>query len=287
MAAVNRAASVIDRHDGRLIWLRYKCEGTAKKTVYLVGKGITYDTGGADIKAGGIMAGMSRDKCGAAAVAGFMKTVSLMKPEGLNVVVGMAMVRNSVGENCYVADEIVTSRAGVRIRIGNTDAEGRMAMVDVLCKAKEQAVGQPDPHLFTVATLTGHAVLAVGPYTIVMDNGPARHAGIASKLQAAGDKVADMVEVSTIRREDWDNNSDKSGEFVSIIQSGNQPSSRTPRGHQLPGAFLQQVSGLDKHQLNSESPLKYSHLDIAGSAGELPHPTTGSSIAALVKLLVK
>ena len=44
------------------------------------------------------------------------------------------MVRNSVGANCYVADEIITSRAGVRIRVGNTDAEGRMAMVDVLCR---------------------------------------------------------------------------------------------------------------------------------------------------------
>ena len=50
------------------------------------------------------------------------------------VVAALAMVRNSVGANCYVADEIITSRAGVRIRVGNTDAEGRMAMVDVLCR---------------------------------------------------------------------------------------------------------------------------------------------------------
>ena len=52
----------------------------------------------------------------------------------LRVVAALAMVRNSVGANCYVADEIITSRAGVRIRVGNTDAEGRMAMVDVLCR---------------------------------------------------------------------------------------------------------------------------------------------------------
>ena len=74
----------------------------------------------------------------------------------------MAMVRNSVGANCYVADEIITSRAGVRIRVGNTDAEGRMAMVDVLCRARELALADPDPQLFTMATLTGHACLAVG-----------------------------------------------------------------------------------------------------------------------------
>ena len=52
----------------------------------------------------------------------------------IQVVGALAMVRNSVGANCYVADEIITSRAGVRIRVGNTDAEGRMAMVDVLCR---------------------------------------------------------------------------------------------------------------------------------------------------------
>lgn len=68
--------------------------------------------------------GMSRDKCGAADVAGFLRVVSILKPKNLKVVGAMAMVRNSVGSNAYVADEIITSRAGVRIRVGNTDAEG-------------------------------------------------------------------------------------------------------------------------------------------------------------------
>jgi leucyl aminopeptidase len=201
-------------------------------------------------------------------------------------VVALAMVRNSVGSNAYVADEIITSRAGVRLRVGNTDAEGRMAMVDVLCHAKEKALSDPDPQLMTVATLTGHAVLAVGDYTIVMDNGPSREAGVATKFQAAGEKCGDMVEISTVRREDWDFNLDKSGEFVSILQCNNAPSSRTPRGHQMPGAFMQQVSGLDKHQINNETPLKYSHLDIAGSAGDLPGPTTGCPIPALTSFFL-
>jgi len=213
--------------------------------------------------------------------------VSLFKPEGVAVVGAMSMVRNSVGENCYVADEIITSRAGVRLRVGNTDAEGRMAMVDVLCKCKELSLNQPDPQLFTIATLTGHAVLAVGDYSIVMDNGPAKQAGVAVNLKAAGDKMADMFEISTVRREDWDFNTDKSGEFVSVLQCNNAPSSRTPRGHQIPGAFLQMVSGLDKHQLSSEQPIKYSHLDIAGSAGDLPEPTTGAPLPALVKFILQ
>lgn len=117
-----------------MIYLRYKGSGPIEKTIYLVGKGVTYDTGGCDIKAGGVMAGMHRDKCGSAAVAAFMKVVDELKPTNVEVVGAMAMVRNSVGSNAYVADEIVTSRAGVRVRVGNTDAEGRMAMADVLCK---------------------------------------------------------------------------------------------------------------------------------------------------------
>jgi len=286
LAAVNRCASTVPRHDGRLIWLTYQGEGVVEKTLYLVGKGITYDTGGADIKAGGVMAGMSRDKCGAAAGAGLMKTISELQPAGVKVVVALCMVRNSVGSNCYVADEIITSRAGVRIRVGNTDAEGRMAMVDVLCKAKEMALSDPDPQLMTVATLTGHACLAVGDYSIIMDNGPARAAGTAIKVQEAGEKIGDMFEISTVRREDWDFVSDKSGEFVSVLQCNNAPSSRTPRGHQMPGAFMMAVSGLDKHMLSSKQPLKYSHLDIAGSAGDLPHPTAGAPVPALTKWLL-
>eukprot|EP00090_Calanus_glacialis_P014754 TRINITY_DN2361_c0_g1_i1.p1 TRINITY_DN2361_c0_g1~~TRINITY_DN2361_c0_g1_i1.p1 ORF type:complete len:506 (-),score=180.53 TRINITY_DN2361_c0_g1_i1:73-1590(-) len=286
LAAVNRCANQVPRHDGRLIWLTYEGEGTVKKTVYVVGKGITYDTGGADIKAGGVMAGMSRDKCGAAATAGLMKTIAELQPKGVKVVAALCMVRNSVGANCYVADEIITSRAGVRIRVGNTDAEGRMAMVDVLCKAKELALSDPDPQLMTVATLTGHACLAVGDYSIIMDNGPARAAGTAIKVQEAGEKIGDMFEISTVRREDWDFVSDKSGEFVSVLQCNNAPSSRTPRGHQMPGAFMMAVSGLDKHMVSSKQPLKYSHLDIAGSAGDLPHPTTGAPVPALTKWLL-
>lgn len=131
------------------------------------------------MKAGGIMAGMSRDKCGAAALAGFMKFVELKQPEDVHVVVALCMVRNSIGEDCYVADEIITSRAGKRVRVGNTDAEGRMAMADSLAYFKERAVKEnlADPHLYTVATLTGHACIAVGDYTCVMDNKVAENAG--------------------------------------------------------------------------------------------------------------
>ncbi|OON21274.1 cytosol aminopeptidase family, catalytic domain protein [Opisthorchis viverrini] len=140
MAAVNRAASVVSRHDGRVVHLNYvpPDSTTIDTTLYLIGKGITYDTGGADVKAGGVMAGMHRDKCGAAAIAGFFMTLSRLQPPALSVSASLAFVRNSIGPDSYVSDEIIVSRAGKRVRIGNTDAEGRMVMADLLCEAKEK-----------------------------------------------------------------------------------------------------------------------------------------------------
>ncbi|XP_034254907.1 putative aminopeptidase W07G4.4 isoform X2 [Thrips palmi] len=290
-AAVNRAASVIERHQGRIIYLTYEPQDlkNVKETLMFVGKGVTYDTGGADIKAGGIMAGMSRDKCGAAGVAGFMKVVAELKPQHVKVVAALCMVRNSVGENCYVSDEVVIARSGVRVRVGNTDAEGRMAMADALCRMKELASTTPNcpnPHLFTIATLTGHAVLAVGNYSICQDNGPAREDQNSRKLQDAGAVIGDPFEISTMRREDIAFYKAKSA-GDDLLQCTNTPSSRTPRGHQSPGAFLLLASGLEKHGLTAKLPVKYSHLDIAASAGDLPHEPSGAPIAALVARFIQ
>ncbi|XP_046667535.1 putative aminopeptidase W07G4.4 isoform X1 [Homalodisca vitripennis] len=283
-AAVNRAASVIERHKGRIIYLQYDPPGPVEDTVLLVGKGVTYDTGGADIKAGGVMAGMSRDKCGAAAVAGFMKVVAEMKPQNLKVIGAMSMVRNSVGENCYVADEVIRARSGVRVRVNNTDAEGRMIMADVLCYMKElveKKEAAVNPHLITIATLTGHAFLTVGAgYNLAMNNGPAHKDQEARKLQESGEAVGDPVDISRLRREDFTFHKGKS-EGDDVFQANNEPSTRTPRGHQGPAAFLIMASGLDKHGLDSSLPIKYSHLDIAGGAGSLPKPATASPVLAL------
>lgn len=281
LAAVNRCANAVPRHQARVVKLLYSGEGPVQTTLMLVGKGITYDTGGADIKAGGIMAGMHRDKCGAAAVAGFFQILAKLQPKNLKVVGSMAMVRNSVGADCYVADELVVSRAGRRVRVGNTDAEGRMVMVDLLCEMKEKALREVSPQLFTIATLTGHAIRAMGPnYSIIMDNGPAHRSGNATKWQKAGESLGDVFEVSSIRREDYEFHKGKS-EYEDILQCNNLPSSATPRGHQTPAAFLIMASGLDKCGVDSTNPLPYSHIDIAGSSGPFPGVPTGAPILAM------
>lgn len=287
--AVARASLYVPRQHPCVVKLEYKAPDQSKveEELFLIGKGVTFDTGGADVKVGGHMVGMSRDKCGAAGVAGFMATVSRLAPSHLNVTVELAFVRNSIGADSYVCDEIIKSRAGVRVRVGNTDAEGRMAMADLLAEVKEKALKLADPskaRLFTCATLTGHAVRTYGPYGAAMDNGPAKRACVGPRLKDAGDLLADPFELSTIRREDYSFVASSSPR-EDVLQAGNQPSVATSRGHQYPFAFMAIASGLDKHGNDSELPVSYTHLDIAGSAeesgiGTLGRPT-GCPIAAL------
>ncbi|MDP4984999.1 M17 family metallopeptidase [Pseudoalteromonas tunicata] len=283
LSAVARASYAVERHHPRVVKLTYHPAGEIKKTLLIVGKGLVYDTGGADLKVGGAMAGMSRDKGGAASVAGFMKAVAEYQPQGIKVVALLAVVRNSIGADCFVPDEIITSRSGVRVRIGNTDAEGRLAMGDLLHELKEQAKTEVNPELFTVATLTGHAARAMGPYTALVENGPALAKQLSYTLAQQGDLWADGSEVSRSRREDYD--------FVrprtladDVISSNTAPSAVTARGHQFPMAFLAIASGLDKHGLDSELPLPYIHVDIAGSGvegGDWQHgKPTAASVAS-------
>lgn len=282
--AVARASVEVERHQPRVIRLEYTPPGEIEKTLMLVGKGIVYDTGGADLKTGGHMAGMSRDKGGAAAVAGFMKTVAELAPLGIKVVAEIAAVRNSIGSEAFVSDEIITGHSGVRVRIGNTDAEGRLVMADLLSKLREEALDEVNPVLFTVATLTGHAARSVGPYTALVENGVSKANGYGDLLVEQGDLLADPCEVSRSRREDY--------EFVQprtkaddLLSSNNGASAVTARGHQFPMAFLSIVSGLDKHDTTDAQPLPYIHIDIAGSGVEGGDWQHGKPSAAPVSAL--
>ncbi|CAF0982637.1 unnamed protein product, partial [Brachionus calyciflorus] len=283
-AAVNRATQAVPRHSGRIVKLEYNESDQSEidTTLLLVGKGITYDTGGADVKTGGYMHGMHRDKCGAAFVAGFFKTLSILKPKGLKVHGQICLTRNNIGEDAYVTDEIITSRSNKRIRVGNTDAEGRMAICDSLCEIKDLALTEKNPHIFTIATLTGHVVRSYGEnYTGIMSNGPARNQEVDVKLQKSGEMIADPYEISRIRREDYEAHKGKS-EYEDIMQCYSKPSAMTGRGHQGPAAFLIMASGLDNHGSDSEKPLSYTHVDIAGSSGKFPGIPTAAPLPSFV-----
>jgi leucyl aminopeptidase len=283
--AVARASMGVLRHRPCIVRLEYVPKGKITRTLLLAGKGLTYDTGGADLKTGGVMAGMSRDKGGAAAVAGLVLAAAKLGIKGVRLVAELGVVRNSIGSDAFVADEIIRSHAGCRVRIGNTDAEGRLVLADLLSHLRAAAIESDAPELFSVATLTGHAGRAVGPYNIALDNGPARAVRTAESLMMVGDLLGDPFEVSRLRREDFD--------FVKpcskaddVLSCNNAPSSATPRGHQFPMAFLCRASGLEAHGNDSLQPLPFTHVDIGGSGcegGDWQHgrPTARPVVAML------
>ncbi|KAG2234932.1 hypothetical protein BDF21DRAFT_444238 [Thamnidium elegans] len=297
--AVTRASLPVARHHPRFVHFEYTSadQSSVKENLFFVGKGVTYDTGGADIKCSGHMRDMSRDKCGAAAVAGFFKTISMLSPEKVNVTGALALVRNSVGPDMYVSDEVITARSGKRVLVGNTDAEGRMVMTDLLCEFKERAIAHFNSDspsakvpslILTCATLTGHAIRAYGGYGITLDNGFARKNKVSQRIYDAGHVLADPFEISTLRREDLECvRPGRSSE--DIVSANDQPSTMTSRGHQYPAGFMVQAAGIDDYGLDNKDGLSigFTHLDVAGSAEtvsaeawSLPR-VTGSPVAAL------
>ncbi|GIU18588.1 MULTISPECIES: leucyl aminopeptidase family protein [unclassified Shewanella] len=277
LSAVGRSSFGVLRHQPRVVKLEYVGEGEIEHTYMFAGKGVVYDTGGADIKIAGGMAGMSRDKGGAAAVAGLMKTISMLKPKGIRIVAELGLVRNSIGSEAFVTDEIITSHAGKRVRIGNTDAEGRLVLADLLSHLRIKAITAVKPQMFSVATLTGHVVRCYGGYTAVVENSVAKQQNVASVMQEQASLWGEPIEVSQLRRDDFSKIVDPSA-AADMLSSNNAPSSVTARGHQYPAVFLIEASGLSTHGLNADKPIAYAHIDIAGSATE-GHPQYGSPTA--------
>jgi leucyl aminopeptidase len=140
----------------RLIDLRWGAERAPKLTI--VGKGICFDTGGLDIKPSSGMALMKKDMGGAASALAFAHLVMSAKlPVRLRVLIPAA--DNSIAGNAFRPGDVLPSRNGMTVEIGNTDAEGRLVLADALSLADEEA---PD-YLITIATLTGAARVALGP----------------------------------------------------------------------------------------------------------------------------
>jgi leucyl aminopeptidase len=167
----------------RLIDLRWGSEHAPKVTI--VGKGICFDTGGLDIKPGSAMALMKKDMGGAAAALAFALLVMRAKLSvRLRVLIPAA--ENSIAGNAFRPGDVLPSRNGMTVEIGNTDAEGRLVLADAISLADEEA---PD-YLITIATLTGAARVALGPdlpplYTD--DDDLAR--GLLASGQAVGDPL--------------------------------------------------------------------------------------------------
>jgi leucyl aminopeptidase len=167
----------------RLIDLRWGSEHAPKVTI--VGKGICFDTGGLDIKPSSAMALMKKDMGGAAAGLAFALLVMRANlPLRLRVLIPAA--DNSISGNAFRPGDVLPSRNGLTVEIGNTDAEGRLVLADAISYACEEA---PD-YLITLATLTGAARVALGPDLPPLYTDDEE---MASRLLASGREVGDPL----------------------------------------------------------------------------------------------
>lgn len=169
----------------KLIVLNYKGAKTSEKPIVLVGKGVTFDTGGISLKPGADMDEMKYDMCGAASVLGTMQAVARMAlPINLTVIV--PATENMPGGNATRPGDIVTSMSGQTIEILNTDAEGRLILCDALTYAERF---EPDT-VIDVATLTGACVVALGNVATGLF---ANKDSLARDLQDAGNEANDRA----------------------------------------------------------------------------------------------
>ncbi len=145
-------------HPGRMVVLRHVPRKTSKETLALVGKGITFDSGGISLKPGDKMWEMKGDMAGAAAVLYAMRALGKIRPD-VKVVGVLCCAENLPDANAQRPGDIFTAKNGKSVMVDNTDAEGRLVLLDGLARAGEEGA----THVLDIATLTGAVVRALGP----------------------------------------------------------------------------------------------------------------------------
>ena len=265
MLAVGRAS----RHESKLIHLAYKPKN-AKKIISLVGKGLTYDSGGLSLKPATSMVTMKMDKAGACAVLGIIKAVSELKLD-VEVHAFVGAVENMIGGDAYKPDDVLKSRKGDTIEVRNTDAEGRLVLADVLDYAQDKT--KPD-YLFDFATLTGACMVALGQYTTgVMGHSSKLKHDLGKASKKAGELTATLPFNKHLKKQ-------LKSEIADICNISNKPYG----GAITAGLFLDNF-------IKEENKDKWLHFDIAGSAyTESPwdvnvHGGTGAGVRFMTEFL--
>ncbi|MCG9731669.1 leucyl aminopeptidase [Shewanella sp. Isolate13] len=241
-------------------------EGNDDAPIALVGKGITFDSGGYNIKASGdSISRMKSDMAGAAAVLGAVKAMALQKAD-VNVVAVMPMAANMVSETALAPGDVLMTAEGLSVEVLNTDAEGRLILADGMWYAREHY--QPQV-MVDVATLTGSKVRALGKrYTAVISDDDA----LVDELTFSGQAVDEKLWRLPLAYEDL---------LKSPIADLKNAGFGGP-GATTAAAFLKQFSG----------DTKWAHLDIAGSAlaakdvGVTPAGGTGHGVRLLSNWLM-
>jgi len=223
----------------KLIVLRYTGDGDAKPLA-LVGKGITFDTGGINLKVQGGIEEMKFDMCGAATVLGTFLACAKMQPK-LNLVMVVPAVENMPDADAYRPSDVLTAMNGKTIEVGNTDAEGRL----ILCDALTYVQRFEPKATVDVATLTGACIIALGKYAAGLMS---KHDDLAVELLAAGETVFDRA----WRLPLWDEyQTQLDSTFADIYNIGGKGA-----GAITAGCFLSRFT----------EGQRWAHLDIAGVA---------------------
>ena len=246
----------------RFIVLRYEGAAKSQAPVVLVGKGITFDTGGVSLKPAPEMDEMKFDMSGAASVLGVFRTLGELKP-AVNVVGLIPACENMPDGGALKPGDVVTSMSGQTIEVLNTDAEGRLVLCDALTYAerfKPRAV-------VDIATLTGACVIALGG---VRSGLFASDDGLADALLAAGDRAGDLCWRLPL---DDDYAEALKTNFADVANVGGRPA-----GAVTAAKFLQRFA----------SEFAWAHLDIAGTAwkGGAAKGATGRPVGLLVHYLL-
>lgn len=246
----------------RFVTLKYEGAAKAEKPVVLVGKGVTFDSGGICIKPAARMEEMKFDMAGAASVLGTLKAVAALKLP-INVVGIMPLTENLPSGKAVKPGDVVTSLSGQTIEVINTDAEGRLILADALTYSKRF---DPDV-VIDMATLTGAIIIALGAVaTGLMGNDDA----LADELKKAGEQTHDRV-WSLPLWEEYQEQIDSNVADISNIGMGG--------GNSITAACF--LSRFTKN-------FRWAHLDIAGTAWKSgkDKTATGRPVSLLVQFLL-
>jgi leucyl aminopeptidase len=225
----------------KMIVLKYQGKDVWKDVIGLVGKGVTFDTGGYSIKTKAGIVGMKTDMGGAAAVLGAMEIIGEIKPEQ-NVVAVIPSTDNMISGGAFKPDDVITSMSGKTIEVLNTDAEGRLVLADAVTYALHHGAN----YLVDVATLTGGVITALGLHTTgAMTNHDQLFEQVIEASLEAGERVWQLPlfesEIERVRNS-------------KIADLNNSPGSE---GHALvAGAFIGEFA----------EGTPWVHLDIAGTS---------------------
>ena len=267
LLAVARAS----RHKPRVIHLTHKPKNP-KAIVTLVGKGLTYDSGGLSLKPSDYMVTMKLDKSGGSAVIGVMKAISEMNLD-IEVHGFVGAVENMIGGDAYKPDDVLVAKNGKTIEVRNTDAEGRLVLADLLCYAQQEVKAD---YIFDFATLTGAAVVGVGQYTsAVMGNSDIPKDMIIESAKSSGELATKLDFNSYLKKT-------LKSEVADICNISNSRYG----GAITAGQFLEEFIDEDHKD-------RWSHIDIAGPAfvehtwGENPYGGSGAGVRMTIRVLEK